>query len=353
MEQKLIVTAGPGGVGKTTTAAALALRAAKSGRRALVLTIDPAKRLATSLGLDNIPGEPTRIALSSDDERLWAMSLDTRRTFDSLIKRLSPDEETADRVIQSRLYGIFAGSMHGTSEYMALENLHDVYTSGDFDLVVLDTPPLTNALDFFNVPKRASWIFDDRVMRWFLPHRAPKGLRAVLNPGAVVVALLKRLAGESLVDDITEFFSALEIVRDALKQRGDAVARILQGKDTSYVIVTGPDSRRIREALFLNDQFERMKQHTSLFLVNRSHDHFVPSEGGGLEKLPKALEGFDIDSLMELGGRLAVSGARHRAILADLVTQVGRDRVCVVPDFEDDVYQIEQLTLLAEHLVRV
>ncbi|MCA9564698.1 MAG: AAA family ATPase, partial [Myxococcales bacterium] len=151
---KLIVCCGPGGVGKTTTAAAMALRAADEGLRSLVLTIDPARRLATCLGLDSLGGKPAPIEREGREGEMWATMLDTRGTFDDLVDRLSPDVATAKLIKSSRLYGIFAGSMHGTTEYMALESLYDAYVSGRFDVIVLDTPPLTNALDFFNVPDK-------------------------------------------------------------------------------------------------------------------------------------------------------------------------------------------------------
>jgi anion-transporting ArsA/GET3 family ATPase len=363
---KLIVCCGPGGVGKTTTAAALALRAAQLGQTALVLTIDPARRLATCLGLDELAHEPSLVTRTPEHGQLWAMMLDTRRTFDELITQLSPDPETAERVLKSRLYSVFAGTMHGTQEYMALESLYRVYGSGQFDLVVLDTPPLTNALDFFRVPKRASWLFDERVMRWFIPEQKPRGLRR-LAPGAVVMRLLSHLAGPSLVADLTEFFTALQILRESLKARGDEVGRILRATSSAYLVVTSADHRRIDEALFLESQLREIRQRADLFIVNRTHHLYHsaapttanrPEEParGALEARLSALAGRSVSEaesrrVTELVDGLAGSARRHVREVVRLGNRVGHERVCVVPDFERDVYRLEQLAELAEHLV--
>ena len=358
-QSKLIVSCGSGGVGKTTTSAAIALRAAEGGRTALVLTIDPAKRLATCLGLETLGGKPSRIKNGGQPGEMWGMMLDAESTFDALIDRLSPDQETAETIKGSRLYGIFAGSLHGTNEYIALESLYDVYSSGRFDLIVLDTPPLTNALTFFKVPNRASWMFDERVMRWFSPQPTSRGLRDLVRPGAVVMRLLKYLAGPTLVNDIGDFFEALNVIGDELKRRGDEVGKILRREDTRYIVVTGAADRRIEEALYLDDQLRDLDQAAELFIINRSH-HAFADDGvvvGAEEALAELLgdpaqASRGIDAVLETYRHLSRSGARHLGHLQKLAERVGSENVCAISDLPHDVASIDQLRKIGELIVR-
>ncbi|MFU8805766.1 MAG: ArsA family ATPase, partial [Bradymonadaceae bacterium] len=177
---RLIVCVGPGGVGKTTTAAAVGLQAAIAGRKAIVLTIDPAKRLANSLGLETLTNDPQPIDLDAtldgaqtvaDGGELWAMMLDSRKTFEDLVGKHAPDKGALERAKENNIYRLLSTALHGMQEYMALEKLHDLYTGGYFDLVVLDTPPTKNALEFLETPGRASTFFDERIIRWFLPNK--------------------------------------------------------------------------------------------------------------------------------------------------------------------------------------
>jgi len=354
---RLVISCGPGGVGKTTTSAALALHAAELGMRSLVMTIDPAKRLATCLNLEALGSTPEKVDRPGRPGEMWAMMLDTRGTFDDLVNRLSPDRETAQRIQASRLYSIFAGTMHGTTEYMALERLYDAYTSDAYDLVILDTPPLTNALEFFRVPKRASWFFDPRVMRWFLPRKkSTSRLRNLIAPGAVVMRLLKALAGHSLVSDITEFFEALELLSAALKERGDAVDALLRADDTEYVIITGAARRRVNEALYLDRQLHDLGKPADIFIINRSHHHFdQPLDSEALFDTLSGTELAESVGLQPIAAgvsalfeQLAASGHRHRHNLAYLADRVGGHRVCAVPDFSEDVHDMAQLLRLGQ-----
>ena len=356
----LVVCCGPGGVGKTTVAAALAVVGAERGRRTLVLTIDPARRLATCLGLDSLEHRPVPVETGHLEGQMWAMMLDTRRTFEDLISSLAPDQETIEQVAQSPLYRIFVESMHGTTEYMALESLHNVVTSGKFDLIVLDTPPMTNALDFFDVAKRASWLFDERIMKWFLPV-AKRSLRERLHPGAIVVGLLKRLAGATLVGEITAFFSALETLHLQLKRRGDEVGKTLRSPETRYLIVTSPDERRVDEARYMEKQLKKLRQTADLFVVNRTHNHLLsslePLAPGWENLLSRAvgsdLAAFDCD-LGLLGAffeRLAASARHHSEVLTRLQNDVGPERLAVVAETPEEIHDIDGLLSLGRLVV--
>jgi len=316
------------------------------------MTIDPARRLATCLGLEELGCYPSLIDRPDRPGEMWAMMLDTQQTFDDLVERLSPDEQTADDIKNSALYNIFAGSMHGTTEYMALEGLYDAYTSGDYDLIVLDTPPLTNALDFFKVPNRAAWIFDERVMRWFTPQTGRKGLRGLIRPGAVVMRLLKYLAGPNLVDDITDFFSALGVIGGQLKRRGEEVSAILRRPSTRYIVVTGAAERRIDEALFLDDQLRELDQAAELFVINRSHHIFGSAEPDGLEERLAELGNpvLTSETVQRAAAPLVGSGRRQASQIDILVRRVGGDNVCPVEDLPHDISSMDDLRAVSEAL---
>jgi anion-transporting ArsA/GET3 family ATPase len=357
---RLIVCCGSGGVGKTTSSAALALRAAEEGRRALVLTVDPARRLASCLGLDEVGWRPHRVATDGAEGELWAMMLDTRAMFDDLVRRLAPDAEAAERIQRSRLYAIFAGTMHGTPEYMALESLYSAYQDERFDLIVLDTPPLTNALEFFTAPERASWMFDDRIIRWFVDDGRPRSWLGSLRPGSVVLKLLASLAGDGLVQSLVEFFTALGVIREALRERGVAVGKLLRDPETSYVVVTGPHVRRIDEALVLDRQLRTLHQHADAFVVNRCHTEYAPDAQplSSDEALRCALESLGVthplaavESVRDAHSQMAASGLRHREQLERLAQEVGPTRIRVVPDLEEDVHDLRALARLGRLMV--
>src|SRR3954470_6870290 len=205
--KRMVICAGSGGVGKTTTAAAVALGLAERGAKVAVVTIDPARRLANALGLDSLSNEPTRVALEADGE-LWAMMLDAKRTFDQLIEHLAPDERTRDEVLGNRIYQQLSNAVAGSQEFTAIAKLYELDESGDFDVLVLDTPPSRNALDFLDAPQRLKGFFGGRAVRMFL---RPAGLSGkVLGRGTgMVFSLLKRVTGVDLLQDLSVFFRTL------------------------------------------------------------------------------------------------------------------------------------------------
>ena len=210
--KKLLICVGAGGVGKTSLSATIGLQAAIMGRKVLVLTIDPAKRLANSLGLEKFGNTETKIDLSSVDGargELWAMMLDGQKTFDELIANLSDDEETKQRILNNNIYQGITDTIVGNQEYMATEKLYDVVSSGRYDLVILDTPPVKNALDFLDSPGRMARFVDKRVMKWFLTSKTKKkGLlnRLLTGTSAVLFKILGYIFGQEFLEDIAVFF---------------------------------------------------------------------------------------------------------------------------------------------------
>ena len=366
-EGRLIVCAGPGGVGKTTSAAALGLQAALRGRRCIVLTIDPAKRLANSLGLNRLTNEPQRIEFNGQGEEdpggLWAMMLDQTETFEELLRRNAPDSASLERSRSNDIYRLMSTTLHGIQEYAALEKLHELYTSGDFDLVVLDTPPTANALDFLDAPKRLRRFFDRRVMKWFLPddQRSTGLVSRFINPGTVVLKLLRRFLGDSFVDELVEFFDTFQYLQETLEERGELIEYILSDVRTHFLVVTSPDPRRIDEAFHFRDKLSSLQQEVTAFLVNRVTPPFDEEdlEGLGPEDLQRVrradaepLEAPDalLDAMGEHYAALARLARRDRHSLQRLADAVGRDAVQSIPVLGEDVHSIDQLRTLGSFM---
>ena len=253
-DRTLIVCVGSGGVGKTTTAASMALQAAMDGRRVLVLTIDPAKRLANALGLSSFGNEAHRVEIGSGDGELWAMMLDAQSTWDNLIERLAQDPEVKQRILNNRIYRYVANSLAGSQEYMATEKLHDIAKTGEYDLIVLDTPPVKNALDFLESPGRLIHFFDERILKWFLsPYRRLRfGRRLLMGPTAVVWKLLSVIFGREFLDELAQFFEDFRGLYKGFVTRHDAVVALFKEPKTSFVTIFAPNESSVDVAAFLN-----------------------------------------------------------------------------------------------------
>src|SRR5262245_39382387 len=251
--KSICICAGAGGVGKTTTSAAIAAGMAARGAKVCVLTIDPAKRLADSLGLRELGNEARRVdpalferhGIEMEGE-LWAMMLDAKATFDELVARQAPDEESRDRVLANPIYQQVSNALAGSQEYMAMEKLFQLHTEGRFDLLVLDTPPTRNALDFLDAPRRLTQFIEGRSLRVFM---RPTGLAArVAGRGATVaLGVLKRIVGFDLLADLAEFFNAFSGMVDGFQARAKRVNSLLADRRTCFLVVCGPQGEPIDE----------------------------------------------------------------------------------------------------------
>ena len=260
-ECQLIVTAGCGGVGKTTIAASIALRAADSGKRVAVLTIDPARRLAQALGVSAFRESMTRIDLGgSHSGHLDIMMVDMKNTGDALVHRFAPSKEAADRILNNRYYKFFSTSLAGSLEYMAIEEVHRLVNAGDHDLVVLDTPPATHALDFLDAPDR---MIDglERIPIQMITGAgtAKNGLRGrLIHQGRhLVLRGLNRLTGGPFLEDLAEFLSEFHGILNALRDASREVKRLLREQSTQFVLVTIPSVGRIEEALAFRTELHK------------------------------------------------------------------------------------------------
>ena len=321
MSQRLLICVGSGGVGKTTVAASLAVAAALAGRKVLVLTIDPARRLANSLGLQRFGNDEVRVPLEQAGEtvaggELWAMMLDSRHAFDALITRLSRDPETRRRILENNVYRNIADSIAGSQEYMATEKLYDVVASGRYDLVVLDTPPVKNALDFLDAPGRLSRFLDKRIMKWFLEPYDEKRVFSRLMSGtsAVVFRLLGHIFGREFLQDISDFFLHFRDMYDGFRERHEAVVKMFHAPDTRFVVVCAPNEPSIEVAQFFLDEFRTRKLPGAGVIVNQVH----PTSGAPLdpdEVLGSRATALSADLEPHTADRLlARLGAAHRRL---------------------------------------
>src|SRR5436190_10757832 len=279
--RRVLVTVGAGGVGKTTTAAALGVAAAQRGKRVLCLTIDPAKRLAESLGIARMTTE----AVTVDNARfasagipvkgsLTAMMLDTKRTFDELVVKYSSSKEKADRLLSNKLYKYVSTSLAGTQEYMAMEKLVAVKDDPRYDLVVLDTPPTANALDFLDAPERLMEALDSATMKWFVQAFQSGGkfsLNLIARSAATMLRTIGRITGGGFLEAMAEFIGELNELFGGFKERASRVEAALRGDEVAFVLVTSASPPSIQEVLYFAERLTEASMPRGAFVVNRFH----------------------------------------------------------------------------------
>ncbi|MEU9000959.1 ArsA family ATPase [Streptomyces sp. NPDC048551] len=270
---RIIVCCGAGGVGKTTTAAALGVRAAERGRKAVVLTIDPARRLAQSMGIDSLDNTPRRVAGVAGDGELHAMMLDMKRTFDEIVESHA-DGDRAQAILANPFYQSLSAGFAGTQEYMAMEKLGQLRARDDWDLIVVDTPPSRSALDFLDAPKRLGSFLDGKFIR-VLMAPAKVGGRAgmkFLNVGmSLMTGTLSKLMGASLLKDVQTFVAAMDTMFGGFRTRADATFRLLQAPGTAFLVVAAPEPDALREAAYFVERLAAERMPLAGLVLNRVH----------------------------------------------------------------------------------
>src|SRR4051794_2649816 len=339
--KRIVICAGSGGVGKTPPGGGGALGMAERGLRVVVVTIDPARRLANSLGLEELGNEPHRIDVDVEGE-LWAMMHDSKRTFDELIERLAPDARTRDEVLGNRIYQQLSSAVAGSQEFTAIAKLYELDQEGGFDLLVLDTPPSRNALDFLDAPGRLTRFFQGRAIRMFL---RPAGLGGrILGRGTgVMFSILQRVTGVDLLRDMSVFFRSLGGMIDGFTERAQRVGALLEDPATTFLIVTAPRHDPAEEAMFFHRKLRAAGMPFGGLVINRVHS---APDGA----VPESLAG-------AMGGRVA-GPARGRTLLAEgearnvgrLRRELGDPPVLVVPELEHDVHDVDGLALVRGRL---
>ena len=353
---RIVVVCGSGGVGKTTISAALAVRLAEMGRRTALLTVDPARRLATALRLPGTPGERTQVRLAMG-HRLDAMQLDTQRTFDELIRRHAGTAERRERVLSNRFYRRIADTLSGTHEYMAMERLYELATQEDHEAIVIDTPPTRSALSFLEAPRRMTDFLGGRFLRWMLwpGARAGKLTLGVARFGAAAFGrTVGRLVGAEVLADTVEFLAAFEGMYEGFKRRAAAVLELMRSPDCAFVVVTAPTPASLAEAGFFVERLRTGEMRAQAVVANRWH----PT----LEVLPEETE--------EIAGELANGTIEQRAVAAILNDRMWREPrdlaegeamaefaqahtgvpIVPVPELAGDIHDVAGLRRLAAYL---
>jgi anion-transporting ArsA/GET3 family ATPase len=356
----ICICAGSGGVGKTTTSAAIAAGMAAQGLRVCVLTIDPAKRLADSLGLRELGNEATRVDPALFEQHgiemkgeLWAMMLDAKATFDELVARQAPDEESRDRVLDNRIYQQISNALAGSQEYMAMEKLFELHTEGRFDLLVLDTPPSRDALDFLDAPRRLTQFIEGRSLPDF---KKPTGLAArVAGRGATVaLGVLKRIVGFDLLADLAEFFNAFSGMVDGFQARAKRVNSLLADPHTCFLVICGPQGEPIDEAVYFHRKLIEAKLPFGGVVVNKVHYPAERLRGDGAD-----LEGALVAKLgdADLARRVGENFADYQALaerdarnIEHLATELRTSGVIRVPYLDEDVHDLAGLAEINRYL---
>jgi anion-transporting ArsA/GET3 family ATPase len=353
--KRIVICAGSGGVGKTTTSAALAMGMAARGMKVAVVTIDPAKRLANALGLDQLGNEPHLIDPARFEPHgvvmegeMWAMMLDAKRTFDEVIERLAPDAATRDEIFENRIYQQLSSAVAGSQEFTAIAKLFELDQEGDYDLLVLDTPPSRNALDFLDAPGRLKGVFQGRAIRMFL-RPAGIGGKIIGRGTGVVFSVLKRVTGVDLLEDLSVFFRSLGGLIDGFTERAERVGALLEDPATTFLIVTSPQHDPVEEAVFFHRKLMEAGMPFGGMVVNRVHA--APETDGAVA--PTLVE----EVGEELAERVADSAhdqtalaARDHAAIEYLESELRSPPTLRVPELEDDVHDIDGLALVQAHL---
>ena len=357
--KRIFIVAGSGGVGKTTASAALALGLAAAGKRVAVVTIDPARRLADSLGLEELGNEPRLVdqalleghGIEMKGE-LWAMMLDPKATFDGLIAKLAPDARTRDDVLGNRIYAQLSSAIAGSQEFSAVAKLYELDREGDYDTIVLDTPPSRNALDFLDAPDRLTEFFEGRALKLFL---VPSGIAGrLLGAGsAVVFGILKKLTGVNLLDDVSVLFRSMGTLIDGFRERSAAVKALLSDPTTTFLIVASPEREPVAEAIFFRRKLREAGLPFGGLIVNRAAvlgDDDRADPVAVRAQLRDALGDALAAKVAACASDLQQLAARNAEAIERLTAALDEADPVVVPRLDGEVQDIDGLLLLYRHL---
>jgi anion-transporting ArsA/GET3 family ATPase len=371
-ERRIIVCVGSGGVGKTTTAASLGLMGARAGKKTLVLTIDPAKRLANALGIDMIghdvkavPADKLALGGAPVAGSLDAMMLDQKRAFDEIVERYAKDPEARERIFKNRIYRQISSTLAGSHEYAAMAKLHDIVQTHNYDLVVLDTPPTANALDFLDAPERLTAAIDSPAIQWFMKPYMAAGrfsLKALGLGASFVLKRLARFVGSQFLDDMAQFFVEFNTILGGFRERASEVFNLLRQPDVAFVLVSSAEPMSVDEAIYFHDRLVESQMPLGAFVVNRVH-RTPPStidREALIEKLESRpeLRGYTPDDIIQVA---ADFDRTHREFLqlAQIDAQqiqrlgersAGRAPIISVPFFDRDIYDVAGLSEMIGYL---
>jgi anion-transporting ArsA/GET3 family ATPase len=369
--KEIVIHCGSGGVGKTTVAAALATMAAiHQGGKVLVVTVDPAKRLANALGLEQFGNVETRVppdafAAAGAEPRgqLWAAMLDTKQSWDDLVRRYAPDTRTRDAILGNPLYNNLAGRFVQSHDYIAMERLYEIHSSGRYDLIVVDTPPTRNAIDFIEAPERMAEFFSSRLLRWLtVPYRS----RIVNFASKPFYSIADRILGSQFLEDIAEFFTQFQTLAPGFVERAHAVTRILEDRRTAFVVVSTLEAAPVREAEFFVDALAEKNFHLGAVVLNKVLPPYLLDKQATKSAVKMSADAAGI-------AKALADGAGDPASVARVVQEVGEsflnfqtvaqreaeqraelasvaDVVIAVPYLDSDIHDLAGLVHLGERL---
>ncbi len=362
--KEIAIACGPGGVGKTTTAASVAaMAAAEHGGRVLVLTVDPARRLADALGLKGIGNDEVRIgdevfrqAGVTPRGELWAAMLDTKQSWDDLIALHAPDETTRQKILENPLYQNISGRFVQSHDYIAMERLYEIHAEGKYDLIVVDTPPTRNALDFLDAPQRMADFFSSRLLRWLIvPYRS----RLVNVATKPFYQIADRILGTQFLADISEFFILFQSMYEGFVTRAEAVTRLMSDRRTTFMVVSTLEATPVREAEFFSAELTKRKLHLGAVILNKVLPPYLRDPRAGKlaqsvhERATELAEGLTTDPVVAARvldevaesflnfGLVARREAEQQAELRD-----APDILVTVPFFDADIYDMGGLLRL-------
>lgn len=366
----VVVSTGSGGVGKTTTAAALgATAAAHLGIKVLVLTVDPARRLANALGMERfgnvetrVPDEAFEAAGVEVQGELWAAMLDTKQSWDDLIRLHAPDASTRDAILANPLYQNITGKFVQSHDYVAMERLYEIHTSGRYDLIVVDTPPTRNALDFLDAPERMADFFSSRLLRWLI---APYRSRVVGFASKPFYTVADRILGTQFLEDIAEFFILFQSMYDGFVERARAVTELLGSPQTTFLVVSTLEVAPSREAAYFLSLLEQRRYHVGALVLNKVLPDLLVDRAATESAKQLAKHGIEIGadldrdldlSLPHTGAVLTEIGRSFLdyQVVAKREAEQRRELAAIpeltlsVPYFDDDIHSLEGLLRLGE-----
>jgi anion-transporting ArsA/GET3 family ATPase len=369
--KEIAISCGSGGVGKTTTAAALAaMSAVRHGGKVLVLTVDPARRLADALGLSGIGNEERRVPVEAFKEagvtprgELWAAMLDTKQSWDALVRRHAPDRSTSEQILANPLYRNISGRFVQSHDYIAMERLYELHGEGTYDLIVVDTPPTRNAIDFLEAPQRMGDFFSSRLLRWLI---APYRSRLVNLASRPFYQVADRILGTQFLQDIAEFFILFQSMYDGFVERARAVSRLLHERRTTFLVVSTLEASPLNEAEFFIDALSERKLHLGAVVLNRVLPEYLLDQQA--TKVAERIEAAAGDVAGKLGaevgppadlervlGEIAASYLNFQVVAQREAEQraelaVTPEVIATVPFFETDIADLAGLLRLAEHM---
>jgi anion-transporting ArsA/GET3 family ATPase len=359
-DKRVCICAGSGGVGKTTSSAAIAAGMAARGKKVAVLTIDPAKRLADSLGLPELGNEERRVdpelfaaaGVDTNGGELWAMMLDAKATFDELVRRHAPDEETRDRILANRVYQQLSAALAGSQEYMAMEKLFELHAENRYDLLVLDTPPTRSALDFLEAPRRLMQFIEGRALQVFM-RPTGLGMRFFGRGTSVMFSMLRRVTGVEVLEDLSEFFQAFSGMVGGFRERAKRVNELLAHPETCFLVVCGPQGEPISEAVHFHRKLVEARLPFGGVIVNKVHygSELPESDDALAEQLTRALGDGELARrvLHNLDDYRGLAG-RDRRNIRRLTAEMRARTVIQVPYLDEDVHDLAGLMLVNRYL---